>query len=85
MLVRDQNHFHPVQNAIFTSELTSGRKACSVPDLFIVLWVGAAAVTVQQGVQPPHLGVAAVPGTDPTEEFLQLVPVARCLYSLVVH
>lgn len=43
-------------------------------NLFVVLWVGAATVTIQQSVLPPYLRVTTVAGTDPAQELLQFGP-----------
>lgn len=37
-----------------------------VTDLVVVFWVGAVAVTIQQGILSPYLSVTAVARTDPT-------------------
>lgn len=61
------------------------RRAGPGTDLFVILWVGAVAITVQQRVLPPNLRVAAVAGTDPTQELLQFGLERSCLLTMAVR
>lgn len=54
-------------------------------NLFVVLWVGAVSVFIQQGVLLPYLRVAAVAGTDPAQQLLQFGAKGRSLLPLAVR
>lgn len=53
-------------------------------DLFIVLEVGAAAVTVETSIQLPYVSVAAVSAAHPPQELLQLGVHRSCLLTEAV-
>lgn len=57
----------------------------SLTDLLVVLWVRAAAAPVQLGVQQPYLRVAAMAGSDPAQQLLQVGLEGGCLLPLAVR
>lgn len=64
-------NYWPGKVALVTVRLPERWPAVSDTNLFIVLWVGAVAFTVDQRVKPPHLRVTAVTGGDAPQELLQ--------------
>ncbi len=64
---------------------TCCRSAGCGTNLFIVLWVGAVAVTVQPSVLPPYLRVTSVAGSDPPQELLQFGLESYCLLTTAVR
>lgn len=57
--------------------MSRGVMAAGCSDLFVVLRVGAASVTVETGVLPPYLGVGAVSGTGPAQELFEAAVESR--------
>lgn len=53
-------------------------------DLFIVLGVGSAAVTVEPSVQLPYVSVAAVAAADPPQQLLHFGPHPSCRLTMAV-